>query len=137
LNKLNAIPEFVDQHFVNLREGLEKGVSQPLVIYEGYETSYNDHIVDKFTKSYFYIPFENLPIDLTESQKASVMMAAKISIEKNVIPQFKRVRTFFENEYYPKTRKTLGVSETPNGESYYQDSSPNLVIINTFNNIDA
>jgi uncharacterized protein (DUF885 family) len=95
LNKLNAIPEFVEQHFVNLREGLEKGVSQPLVIYEGYETSYNDHIVDKFTKSYFYTPFENLPIDLTESQKDSVMMAAKISIEKNVIPQFKRVRTFF------------------------------------------
>ena len=35
LNKLNAIPVFVDQHFVNLREGLEKGVSQPKVMFNG------------------------------------------------------------------------------------------------------
>jgi len=34
LNQLNAIPDFVDQNFKNLREGLEKGVSQPLVIFK-------------------------------------------------------------------------------------------------------
>ena len=36
LNKLNAIPDYVDQYFVNLREGISKGVSQPLVIFKGY-----------------------------------------------------------------------------------------------------
>jgi uncharacterized protein (DUF885 family) len=37
LNKLNSLPEFVDQNLTNIREGLEKGVSQPLVIFYGYE----------------------------------------------------------------------------------------------------
>ena len=32
LNKLNSLPEFVDQNLTNIRIGLEKGVSQPLVI---------------------------------------------------------------------------------------------------------
>ena len=121
LNKLNAIPEFVDQHFVNLREGLKKGVSQPRVIFEGYESTYDDHIVENFEESYFYSPFKKLPESLTDTQKDSVLAAAKEVVENNVTPQFKRIKAFFEEEYLPKTRKTIGVSETPEGDAYYQN----------------
>lgn len=121
LNKLNAIPKFVNQHFVNLREGIEKGVSQPRVIFKGYESTYNDHITDNFEDSFFYSPFKNLPESLTESQKDSVLIAAKSAIENNVVPQFERIKEFFETEYLPYTRTTLGVSDTPNGEAYYQN----------------
>ena len=121
LNKLNAIPEFVNQHFVNLREGLKKGVSQPLIIFKGYESTYNNNIVDHYENSYYYLPFKSLPEDLTESQRDSVLKAAKNAIEKSVTPEFKKIKQFFETEYFPKTRKTIGVSETPNGKAYYQD----------------
>ena len=121
LNKLNAIPEFVDQNFVNLREGLDKGISQPLVIFNGYESTYDTNIVDNYEDSFYYSPFKNLPNDLTEAQKDSVLTVAKYAIEHNVTPQFKRIKSFFETEYFPKTRKTLGVSETPNGAAYYQN----------------
>ena len=121
LNKLNAIPEFVNQHFVNLREGLEKGLSQPRVIFKGYESTYNDHIVENFEDNFFYSPFKKLPDDLTKSQKDSVLSVAKIAIESKVVPQFKRIKYFFESEYLPKTRTTLGVSAAPNGNAYYQN----------------
>jgi uncharacterized protein (DUF885 family) len=121
LNKLNAIPKYVDQHLVNLKEGLERGVSQPRVIFNGYESSYNDHIVDNYEDSFYYSPFKSLPNDLNENQKDSVLMAAKESIEKNVIPEFKRIKQFFESEYLPKTRTTLGASDMPNGTNYYQN----------------
>ena len=121
LNKLNALPDFVDQNFVNLRAGLEKGVSQPRVIFNGYESTYNDHIVDNYQDHYFYSPFNNLPESLTQEQKDSVLTVAKSAIENSVIPQFKKIKKFFETEYFPKTRKTLGVSETPNGAAYYQN----------------
>ena len=121
LKKLKALPQFVDQHFVNLREGLAKGVSQPKVIFKGYESTYNDHIVADFEESPFYKPFENLPTSFTEAKRDSILSAAKIIIEQKVVPQFKRIKTFFETEYLPKTRESLGVSETPNGEAYYQN----------------
>ena len=121
LKKLNALPQFVDQHFVNLREGLAKGVSQPKVIFKGYESTYNDHIVADFEESPFYKPFENLPTSFTEAKRDSILSAAKIVIEQKVVPQFKRIKTFFETEYLPKTRESLGISETPNGEAYYQN----------------
>jgi uncharacterized protein (DUF885 family) len=121
LQKLNAMPEFVQQNLVNLREGLEKGVSQPRVIFEGYQSTYNDHIVKDFRDSYYYSPFKNLPEDLSQMQKDSILSAAKKAIENKVTPQFKLIKTFFETEYYPKTRKVIGVSETPMGEAYYQN----------------
>jgi len=121
LNKLNAIPVFVNQHFVNLREGLEKGVSQPKVIFNGYESTYEDHIKADFSDSYFYKPFKSLPENITQDQKDSILSAAKIAIENSVVPQFKRIKTFFEDEYLPKTRTSIGVSETPGGEEYYQN----------------
>ncbi|MGC1472019.1 MAG: DUF885 domain-containing protein [Psychroserpens sp.] len=121
LNKLNSIPVFVDQHLVNLREGLKKGVSQPRVIFKGYESTYNDHIVDDYKLSYYYSPFENLPLDVNDIQKDSLLAAARIAIETNVTPQFKKIKTFFETEYLPKTRTSLGISETPNGTANYQD----------------
>ena len=121
LNKLNAIPEYVNQHFVNLREGLEKGVSQPLVIFKGYESTYDTNIVDNYKDSYYYSPFKNLPEGLTNGQKDSVLTVAKIAIEESVTPEFERIKQFFETEYFPKTRTTIGISETPNGQEFYQD----------------
>ncbi|MDY8134826.1 DUF885 domain-containing protein [Aquimarina sp. 2201CG5-10] len=121
LNKLQAIPAFVDQHFENLRQGIEKGVSQPKVIFKGYESTYNDHIVDSSEDSNFYTPFKKLPESLSSSQKDSVITVAKNIIQNKVIPQFKRIKTFFETEYLPKTRTSIGVSQTPNGQEYYQN----------------
>ncbi len=121
LNKLNTIPVFVDQHFINLREGLKKGVSQPKVIFKGYESTYDDHIVDNYLESSFYQPFKNLPDRFTPRQKDSLLSAAKIAIEDHVVPQFRRIKTFFETEYIPKTRHSIGISETPQGKEYYQN----------------
>ena len=121
LTKLNSLPEFVDQNLTNIRIGLEKGVSQPLVIFDGYESTYNDHITINHLDNYFYSPFKNLPNDISDIQEDSINRVAKLAIEQVVVPQFKRIKEFFETEYYPKTRTDIGVSSTPNGNEYYQN----------------
>ena len=121
IKKLNAIPDYVDQHFVNLRDGLTKGVSQPLIIFKGYESTYNDHITNSYKENYFYSPFMNLPDDLSENQIDSILYEGQKAIEESVIPEFKRIKEFFEKEYFPNTRTTIGVSNIPNGLDYYQN----------------
>ena len=88
LNKLNAIPNYVDQYFVNLREGLAKGLSQPLVIFQGYESTYNDHITRDYKENYFYSPFNNLPDDLSQIQIDSILYEGQKAVEESVIPEF-------------------------------------------------
>ncbi|MFT5102870.1 MAG: hypothetical protein ACI86C_000517 [Candidatus Latescibacterota bacterium] len=121
LEKLNALPDVVDQYLPLLWEGIESGVSQPRVIFNGYQSTYDTHIVDNFEESFFYQPFKNLPNELSVAQQDSVLVAAEKVISEKVVPQFKRIKTFFETEYFPKTRKTIGVSETPKGNAYYQN----------------
>ena len=121
LNVLNAVPTFVDEHLVLIREGIKKGISQPQVIFKGYESTYDVHIVDDVTQSAFYEPFVSLPSTLSKAQTDSILNAAQHAIKKSVVPSFKKIKQFFETEYIPDTRKALGVSETPNGREFYQN----------------
>lgn len=121
LNVLNAVPNFVSEHLVLIREGIKKGISQPKVIFKGYESTYDVHIVDDITQSAFYHPFKSLPHALSKVQSDSILTAAQVAIKQNVVPSFKMIKKFFETEYVPKTRKSLGVSETPNGSAFYQN----------------
>ena len=65
--------------------------------------------------------FKTLPNGLSQTQKDSVLIEAKKAIENSVVPQFIRIKDFFEKEYYPNTRTTVGVSEIPNGAEFYQN----------------
>lgn len=121
LNKLNAFPTFVEQHITLMRKGLEKGISQPKIIFTDFEDTYNRHLVQNYKDSYFYSPFKKLPPLFSSEQNDSLLTAAKISINTKIIPQYKIIKDFFENEYFLKTRKNGGVSNQPNGLEYYQN----------------
>jgi uncharacterized protein (DUF885 family) len=39
----------------------------------------------------------------------------------DVVSSYKKIKTFFDTEYLPKTRATLGASHFPDGLAFYQD----------------
>lgn len=121
LQVLNAIPQFAEEHFVLMREGLRRGNSQPRVMFEGYEATYDDHIVSDYRASAFYGPFQNLPQQWDPAFRDSVLTAAREAIETRVVPAFRAIKQFFESEYLPRTRTDIGVSSTPGGAEFYQN----------------
>ena len=121
LEMLQAIPIFVDQNLILLKKGLESGVSQPLIIFDGYESSYDKHITETVDNNFYFSPFKNLPDQFSSEEKDSLLSVAYATIQKDVIPSFQKIKTFFETEYYPQTRKAIGVSQTPNGSAFYKD----------------
>jgi len=121
LKMLQAIPMFVDQNLILLKKGLESGVSQPLIIFEGYESSYDKHITETVEDNFYFSPFINLPDQFSSKEKDSILGVAHATIQKDVIPSFQKIKSFFETEYYPQTRKAIGVSQTPNGAAFYKD----------------
>ena len=121
LKMLQAIPIFVDQNLILLKKGIESGVSQPLIIFDGYESSYDKHITETVENNFYFSPFKNLPDQFSSEEKDSLLSVAHATIQKDVIPSFQKIKTFFETEYYPQTRKAIGVSQTPNGSAFYKD----------------
>ncbi len=121
LNRLENLPKSIDYNLDVLRASIKEGMAQPRAVFNNYDDTYNKHIVADVTKSEFYKPFLNLPESLSATEKDSVIQAAKKSIKKNVIDEYKKIKTFFQDEYFPNTRKGLGISTTPNGKEFYQN----------------
>ena len=119
--QLENLPKRVDYNLALLKVGVEEGISQPKAVFNEYDKTYNKHIVSDVTKSDFYKPFLKLPSSLSKEKKDSIITAAKTSVQKNAIDQYKKIRDFFEKEYFPNTRKGLGVTTTPNGKEFYQN----------------
>ena len=120
LKLLKSIPNYINQQSTLIKKGIDAGISQPLVIFKGYRSTYEKHITLTAEENFYYTPFKNLPKQLSDYEKDSLVKAAKDIVLYDVIPAFKNVKVFFEDIYYPNTRKSIGVSETPNGKDYYQ-----------------
>ena len=120
LNLLKAIPLYIDQQSALIEKGLNAGMGQPLIIFNGYSSTYEQHITKTPEENFYYSPFLKLPDQISKQEKDSLRQAAKKVINQSVIPSFKKVKTFFEETYFPKTRVAIGVSEIPNGKEYYQ-----------------
>jgi len=120
LKLLKAIPTYIDQQAALIRKGLDAGMGQPLVIFKGYESTYEQHLTATAEENFYYSPFLQLPSPLSAEEKDSLRQAAKKVVLEDVIPSFQFVKNFFEKEYFPQTRKAIGVSTTPNGRAYYQ-----------------
>ena len=120
LKLLKSIPKYLNQQSTLIKKGIDAGISQPLIIFKGYQSTYEKHITPTAEENFYYTPFKNLPKQLSDYEKDSLIKAAKDIVLHDVIPAFKNVKVFFEDIYYPNTRKSIGVSETPNGKEYYQ-----------------
>jgi len=120
LKLLKSIPRYIEQQKVLIQKGLEAGMGQPLVIFKGYDATYEKHILVDSRNHFYYSPFKNLPKTFSNSFRDSLRTAALEVIEKDIIPTFKGVKRFFQSEYYPKTRSAIGISKIPNGKAFYQ-----------------
>ena len=121
LKLLKAIPLYVDQNIYLIQKGIDIGISQPKIIFEGYENSYDKHITVDYKDNYYYTPFLKLPDNISSSLKDSLTKEAQKTINKSVIPSFKRIKSFFEKNYFPFTRDKISISSTPNGTEYYKN----------------
>jgi len=121
LEQLENLPKRIDYNISLLKAGVKEGISQPVAVFYEYEKTYDKHIIFDVTKSEFYKPFLKLPAGLSKTFKDSVIGVAKNCVQKNAIDQYKKIKNFFENEYFPNTRKGLGVSTVPNGKEFYQN----------------
>ncbi len=121
LQKLKAFPKYTQEHMELMQKGLTLGISQPKIALTGYESTYDQHIVAEAEKSVFWKPFLKKPNSISEPDWQLIIQKGKLAIENEVVPTFKQIKSFFETEYLPKTRQTLGASNFPNGKTFYEE----------------
>ncbi len=121
MRRLKDIPRFMEEHIALMRRGLQLGICQPRSILSGYENTYEQHIVDDVTKSVFYRPFLKKPFAISDEEWKLITEEGKKTVQQYAIAGFQTLKSFFDKEYLPKTRTTIGASHFPDGLAYYQD----------------
>jgi uncharacterized protein (DUF885 family) len=120
LGRLHQLPRLMDQYIALMRTGLELGITQPRVILDGRDGPIKAQLVESTDQSPFFSPFQTLPESVVGGERAELLATADQVISKEVIPAYQRLYDFFQQEYIPGARKTLGASELPGGERFYQ-----------------
>ncbi len=119
LKRIDGGQVIMEQAIKNMQLGIEKGVTQPKALMEKVLPQFEAHIVDDVTKSVFYQPITNMPEDFSDEDKKRLTEAYSLAISEKIVPTYKELYRFIEQDYLPKARTTFGLSEHPNGEAWY------------------
>ena len=117
--RLRAMPRYFGQHVDNMRLGLERGMTLPRVVLDGYEVTIASHVVDDPEESVFWTPFEDFPTGVPEGERERLREAGRAAIAEGVVPAYRSFLRFFEDEYVPGARESLAAYDLPAGEDYY------------------
>ena len=118
--RLNAIPDYIAQHITLMREGIRTGMTVPQIVLKGYNVTISTHVVNNPEESVFYEPFFSFPVSIPSHEYDRLREAGGKAVMTGAVEGYKQFLTFFNDEYYPNARKTIGASEFPDGRAYYE-----------------
>ena len=112
LQRARAVPRYIDNEVILLRQGLRQGYSSPKVIGREVIRQLDELLATEPEHSPFSEPIER------DSDPA--FRSAYVAIVRNDIhPAVRRYRDFLRDTYLPAARDALGVSANPNGRACY------------------
>jgi uncharacterized protein (DUF885 family) len=119
LNRLNQLPEWIDQAIANMREGVKQGITEPKAAMVSALPQFKKLVSATPEASIFYTPITNLPAGFSAADKKALTAAYRATIDKKLAPALARLAAYLENEYVPAARTSTGWSALPNGMDWY------------------
>lgn len=122
ISRADGFADYMNSVIVTMRKGIARGVVHPIPITEKLIPQLSAHIVDDITQSVFYGPVKKLDdnSEISEAAKAKLRTAYITTIKNVIIPSYAKVHEFLVEEYLPKSRSSIGLSELPQGKAWYE-----------------
>ncbi len=119
IKRMEAVPTLVDQSMALMREGMKAGNVPPKVLMQRVRAQIAAQIVDDPTRSPFYRPFLAFNDAIPASDRAALQAQAQAAVRERLVPAYRQLATFFNDEYLPKARDSIAAADLPNGKAYY------------------
>lgn len=119
------IPGIFDTAVANMREGMKAGVVQPKALMVKVLPQFDALIKDKPEDTLFWGPITNMPKDFSAEDKERLTAAYRDMIGQQLMPAFRKMRSFIADEYMAKTRSAPGMDALPNGKAWYAFNARN------------
>ena len=119
LKRVSAYSVWADTAITNFRKGMKAGVVLPRSIVVKMIPQMQSMIVTDPGKSLFYGPVNAMPTNFSDADKKRLTEAYSKAILSEIVPVYKKLGDFLQNEYLPKARATSGLSALPSGKMIY------------------
>lgn len=119
LKRMDAVPTLVEQSIALMREGVKAGAMPPKVLMQRVPGQIAAQVVDDSTKSPFYRPFLKFADGVPVADRPALQAEAKRVIQARIVPAYRRLATYFNEEYLPKARDSIAAADLPDGKAYY------------------
>ena len=121
ISRLEGLRRYFDESIGLLRLGLRSGYLPPRVTLEGVDEALQAQIVNDPTRSVFFKPFEQFPASISEPDRQRLAAAAEDAIRRSVVPAYRLLLQFLQEEYLPGSRTGIAAAELPDGRAFYQE----------------
>jgi len=118
--RLTELPRFFGQHKANMRRGIETNMTASAAIMPGIIDMVKGLGDVPSEKHSFYTPFKTFPDTIAPDEQARLKNLGKAAIENAVLPAYRDLAKFLEEEYTPKARNAVGIGTTPEAREYYR-----------------
>jgi uncharacterized protein (DUF885 family) len=111
---------WTDSAIVYFRRGLQNGYILPRCLVEKMIPEMQNMVTTDYTKSIFYTPVSMMPAGISEADKARITSSFTNLISGVLVPSYKKMADFLQQEYLPKSRESIGFDALPNGIKLYE-----------------
>ncbi|MEJ7557984.1 MAG: DUF885 domain-containing protein [Pedobacter sp.] len=119
LKRASAFSVWADTAIANFKKGQAAGIVLPKALVVKMVPQMQAMVVNDPKTSLFYGPINLMPKTFSAAEKEKLTQAYLNAISSVVIPTYKRLGDFLQNEYLPKARTTSGYSSMPGGAEWY------------------
>jgi uncharacterized protein (DUF885 family) len=120
LLRVNGFVGWMHQAIANMKEGVEKGYVQPGVVMEKTLPQLKAHVVENAEESIFWGPVKNFPETISDKDRDRLTASYREAILSKIVPAYRSLHDFIQDEYMKHTRTTVGLSAVPNGDAWYE-----------------
>ena len=129
MSRMRGFARWIDQAIGKMREGIEQGVTPPRFVVEHMIAQTDELNVSDIDQSTFVSPIVNMPETIGEPDRTRIAQSYRETVANVVLSAYARLNEFFETEYLPAARTSVGLSAIPNGRDYYTALARNYTTV--------
>jgi len=119
LARMAALPGYYQTETANMRRGLATGFVLPRITALSAAKATRAQADQPEAQDPLLPPLNDLPASLPAAQRAALKARAAQIVHDRVKPAERDLADFFERDYLPKARQSIGASAMPDGAAYY------------------
>jgi prolyl oligopeptidase len=120
LARMAAVDEVLQQTVELQERGRRAGYMPPKILMQRVPPQIEAQLEDNAEESPFFKAFNDMPDTIPEEEQERLQQAAIRIIGEEIVPAYREYDRYFERSYLPASRDSIGASELPYGEEFYE-----------------